>query len=230
MARHILLIEDEMKIARVLELELAHEGYEVTVADNGKTGLDMALRQEWDLILLDLLLPEMNGLDVLREIRAKSDVVPVILLTALDTTADKVTGLDLGANDYVTKPFSYEELSARIRSLMRHFSQPGRQGATYQTDELTVDTKTHTVLRGGQPIKLTPREYDLLVYLLQHKGQVLSRENILSDVWGFDFMGQTNLVDVYIRYLRQKVDKGWKEKLIKTMRGVGYYIREAPPP
>lgn len=231
MAGRILLIEDEEKIARVLELELIHEGYEVETANNGRAGLERALAEEWDLILLDLLLPELGGLEVLRGIRQESAAVPILLLTALDSTTDKVTGLDLGANDYVTKPFSYEELSARIRSLIRHHHKPEQQQkATYQTDELKVETKTHTVIRGEKTIELTPREYDLLVYLLQHKGEVISREKILSDVWGFDFMGQTNLVDVYIRYLRQKIDKGWKEKLIQTMRGVGYFIRETPSP
>jgi DNA-binding response OmpR family regulator len=226
MAGRILLIEDEEKIARVLELELRHENYEVKRASNGREGLQLALSEPWDIILLDIMLPEMSGLEVLQNIREQNAAVPIILLTARDSVQDKVIGLDLGANDYVTKPFVIEELLARIRSLLRTAQLMSDQEECYVIDDLTVDCKSRRVVRSGQPIDLTPREFDLLVYLLQNQETVLTREQILSDVWGYDFAGDTNLVDVYIRYLRQKIDKGFKVKLIHTSRGVGYFIRD----
>lgn len=228
MAARILVIEDEQRIARVLKLELEHEGYTAEVAFNGIDGLQRAIEEEWDLILLDILLPGKNGLDVLTGIRERNAAVPIILLTALDSTEDIVSGLDMGANDYVTKPFSYEELSARIRGLLRHVSQLREETAedVCQVDDLSVNPKTRVVLRDGDEVELTPREFDLLFYLIRSNGEVRSREQILSDVWGYDFAGDTNLVDVYIRYLRLKIDKGRKKKLIHTQRGIGYYVRE----
>jgi DNA-binding response OmpR family regulator len=222
----ILLIEDEEHIARVLKLELEHEGYETATANNGRTGVEQALSGTWDLILLDIMLPELNGLEVLRRIRQSDPFVPVILLTARGTTPDIVSGFGQGANDYVTKPFAVEELLARIRNLL-HLTRARQDEETLWTaGDLTIDCKTRKVTRNDESIELTPTEFDLLLYLVKHKGQVLSREQIISDVWGYDFAGDTNIVDVYIRYLRQKVDKGHSRKLIHTSRGVGYYIEE----
>lgn len=228
MDHRILIIEDEAGIARILELELTHEGYQVAVAGDGIQGSRLAEQAEWSCILLDLQLPGKDGLEVLRHIRALNPLVPVLIMTAREAVRDKVKGLDLGANDYVTKPFDYEELSARIRALIRSSRQGQDQSQTevLQADALLADTRTRTVQREGKGIELTPREFDLLLYLLKNKGEVLSRDKILSEVWGFDFAGQTNLVDVYIRYLRQKIDQGYKKKLIYTSRGVGYSIKE----
>lgn len=223
----VLLVEDERKIARVLELELKHEGYETTVARTGPEGLELAASDRWDVILLDIALPGMSGLELLERIRRTDRTTPVILLTARDSIPDKVSGLDLGANDYVTKPFAIEELMARIRGHIRFSrAQADGDGETLKVDDLTLDTRTRTATRGGKTIELTPREFDLLHYFLKHAGTVLSREQILSDVWGYDFAGDTNLVDVYVRYLRQKIDEGAKMKLIQTSRGVGYYLRD----
>ncbi|MCK1994368.1 response regulator transcription factor [Peribacillus muralis] len=229
MDKRILIIEDEEKIARVLQLELNYEGYRTESAFNGKTGLEKAESEEWDLILLDVMLPELNGIEVLRRYRKKNASTPVILLTARDAVPDKVNGLDHGANDYVTKPFEIEELLARIRACFRTNVQKGQ--AEGNADELTVyDLKlnvgTRDILRQGKKIELTSREFDLLVYLLQNKNQVLSRDQILSHVWGYDFVGDTNVVDVYIRYLRKKVDYPFDLQLIHTYRGVGYSLKE----
>jgi len=169
-------------------------------------------------------LPELSGLDVLRQIRVSNRNVPVILLTARDSVRDKVNGLDLGANDYVTKPFAIEELLARIRSVRRTANIGPEPAERYFIADLCVDNAARRVWRGGRPIELTPREYDLLLYMVQNAGKVLTREQLLSDVWGYDFHGDTNLVDVYIRYLRRKIDYGHKTKLIQTSRGVGYFI------
>lgn len=228
MAGKILIIEDEGRIARVLQLELSHEGYEVKLADNGEEGFRLAVQTEWSCILLDLQLPGMGGFEILKEIRRRDSMVPILIMTARDSLSDKVRGLDEGANDYVTKPFEIEELSARIRALIRMSKQvqePG-EGEVIRVDALTADTRNRSVTREEAPIELTPREFDLLVYLMRNKGTPLSRDKILAEVWGFDFAGETNLVDVYIRYLRQKIDKGFKKKLIHTKRGVGYSIQE----
>jgi DNA-binding response OmpR family regulator len=224
MGARLLLIEDEAKIARVVQLELIHEGYEVTCQTNGKDGLKAAIEEGWDLILLDLMLPGLNGWEVLKAIRASGVRTPVIILTAKDQVEDKVSGLDLGANDYVTKPFSIEELLARIRNMLRLFQAEDTD--SFELYDLTIHSKSRQVYRDNKLIELTPREFDLLLYLITHKEQVLSRDELLSEVWGFDFAGQTNLVDVYIRYLRQKIDKGFPKKLIQTVRGIGYCIRE----
>lgn len=224
MGQRILIIEDEMKIARVLQLELSHEGYQVQLSEDGRKGLEMALSGEWGLILLDIMLPESSGLEVLRKYRQHNKKTPVILLTARDSIPDKVSGLDSGANDYVTKPFVIEELLARIRAILRMAEQQEAEVETIKIVDLHIDLRARKVIRGGERIELTPREFDLLYYLARNKGMVLSREQILSDVWGYDFAGDTNIVDVYIRYLRQKVDKGFENKLIRTSRGVGYSI------
>ncbi len=226
MRGRVLLIEDEDRIARVLELELQHEKYETVRAADGQAGLELALAETWDIILLDIMLPKQDGLEVLRNIREQNCTVPVILLTARDDIKDKVIGLDLGANDYVTKPFAIEELLARMRRLLRVSQVKSQCEESYELDGLSLDCKSRRVTRDQQLIELTPTEYDLLLYLLRNAGIVMTREQILSEVWGYEFAGDTNLVDVYIRYLRQKVDKGFKTKLIHTSRGVGYFVRE----
>jgi DNA-binding response OmpR family regulator len=231
MTKSLLIIEDEDKIARVLELELTYEGYEVELAKTGREGLEKALSNAWDLVLLDIMLPELNGLEVLRRIRNSDLNTPIILITARDATPDKVSGLDLGANDYITKPFEIEEVLARIRSCLRKTNQmeptlESNNQKTLSLNELTVNPITREVIRENNSIELTPKEFDLLIYLLEHKNQVLSREQIINHVWGFDFIGDTNVVDVYVRYLRKKIDYPFKLQLIQTYRGVGYCIKE----
>lgn len=226
MRGQLLIVEDEEKIARVLQLELEHEGYQVNVAYDGKTALKRALLETWDLILLDVMLPEMSGLEVLRRIRQDGSQTPVILLTARNAVPDKVSGLDLGANDYITKPFAIEELLARIRNLLRMRQSGGEPENVYEIDKLSIHPKSRKVVREEKLIDLTPREFDLLLFLVQHQGEVLTREQILSEVWGYDYIGDTNVVDVYIRYLRQKVDKGFPKKLIRTIRGIGYVMSD----
>ena len=225
MAERILLIEDEEKLARMVELELRYEGYEVEKAFDGRTGLELALSGGFDLILLDIMLPALSGMEVLRRLR-KESAVPVIMLTARDTVVDKVSGLDMGADDYVTKPFAIEELLARIRAALR--KRPAREEETERltAGPLVMDTDRHEVTVNGQPVTLTRREFDLLRCLLEHKEKVLTREALLDQVWGFDFAGETNAVDVYIRFLRSKIDEQFGVKLIHTVRGVGYTIRE----
>ncbi|MGI2327397.1 response regulator transcription factor [Planococcus sp. YIM B11945] len=225
MAERILIVEDEKSIARVLELELTFEGYKTGVAHTGAEGLILFREQEWDLVLLDLMLPEIHGLDVLKRIRSSDAGIPVILLTAKSDVKDKVAGLDLGANDYVTKPFEIEELLARIRANLR-LSTGNGQMDIHRFGNLEMNESTRAVSRNGRGIELTPREFDLLLYLLQNAKQVLSREQVLNAVWGYDYFGDTNVIDVYIRYLRKKVDAGESETYIQTVRGVGYVLKE----
>lgn len=224
----ILIIEDERKIARVLTMELEYEGYETSAEYTGVEGLERATREKWDLILLDVMLPGLSGLEVLRRLRNASNNVPVILLTARDSIPDKVTGLDQGANDYITKPFQIEELLARIRACLR-INKTQKNHDTeqiLQVDDLKVFVQAYRVQRADQEIDLTPREFELLLYLLQNKNIVLTREQILNHVWGFDHLGDTNLVDVYIRYVRKKIDYQFEKQLIQTIRGVGYIIKD----
>ena len=227
MAERILLVEDEEKLARMVELELQYEGYEVEKAFDGRAGLDRALSGEFDLVLLDIMLPALSGMEVLRRLRRES-AMPVIMLTARDTVVDKVSGLDMGADDYITKPFAIEELLARIRAALRkrpaQAAEPPRSLLT--AGPLTMDTDRHEVSVNGEGVELTRREFDLLRYLLENKERVISRESLLDHVWGFDFVGETNSVDVYIRFLRSKIDEAFGIKLIHTVRGVGYVIRE----
>jgi len=224
MGAKILLVEDEEKLARFIELELRYEGYSVVKALNGRTGCELALSEPFDLILLDIMLPELNGMEVLRRIR-RSSSVPVIMLTARDSVSDKVSGLDLGADDYVTKPFAIEELLARIRTALRK-SAVKPEGELLTAGRLQLDPRRRTVAFDGRPVELTKREFDLLQYLLLNKGLVLSRETLLENVWDYDFDGGTNTVDVYIRFLRGKIDDVFGCKLIHTVRGVGYVIRD----
>lgn len=228
MAEKVLLIEDEEKLARMVELELQYEGYQVEKALDGRTGLERALSGTFDLILLDIMLPALSGMEVLRRVRRESQV-PVIMLTARDTVVDKVSGLDMGADDYITKPFAIEELLARIRAALRkHPAQAvAEERQLLRAKGLSMDPERHEVTVDGQHVELTQREFDLLRYLLENKEKVISRESLLDNVWGFDFVGETNAVDVYIRFLRSKIDERFGMKLIHTVRGVGYVIREA---
>lgn len=222
----ILVVEDEKKIARVLSLELEYEGYEVTVQGTGMKGLQALEEESFDLVLLDVMLPELSGLEVLRRVRKTNTATPIILITARGSVPDKVSGLDLGANDYITKPFDIEELLARIRAQLRfnHHAQEEKE-IELSIADLTVNEKTREIQRGGQTLELTPREYDLLVHLLKHQQQVLTRDQLLTAVWGFDYFGDTNVVDVYIRYLRKKIDYPFEKQLIHTVRGVGYVMK-----
>ena len=224
MAEKILLVEDEEKLARMVEMELRYEGYQVTKAFDGRSGLEEALSGKHDLVLLDIMLPQLSGMEVLRRLRRESQV-PVIMLTARDSVIDKVSGLDSGADDYITKPFAIEELLARIRAALRKRSS-ARTGAVLSAGPLEMDVDKHSVTVKGQGVELTKKEFDLLRHLLENKGRVLSREALLDSVWGFDFVGETNSVDVYIRFLRSKLDEAFGVKLIHTVRGVGYVIRE----
>ena len=225
MSARILLIEDEEKLARFVELELNYEGYSVTKAFDGRTGSDLACSGGFDLILLDIMLPEINGMEVLRRVRRVS-AVPVIMLTARDGVTDKVAGLALGADDYVTKPFAIEELLARIRVSLRKAAsiQQGDEVLTALT--VRLDVRGRTVSVGDTPVELTKREFDLLHYLMKNKGIVVTRETLLENVWDFDFDGGTNTVDVYVRFLRGKIDEAFGLKLIHTVRGVGYVIKD----
>ncbi|MCM3798910.1 response regulator transcription factor [Caldibacillus thermoamylovorans] len=227
--RSILVVEDEEKIARVLQLELEYEGYNVEKAFDGNDALEKYRSQKWDLILLDVMLPGMSGIELLRKIRNNDPLTPVILLTARGSVADKVSGLDLGANDYVTKPFEMEELLARIRANLRLSLIQNETGESdwIKIGDLKVNEKSREVIRGNHTIELTPREFDLLLYLMKNRGQVLQREQILDAVWGYDFYGDTNVVDVYIRYLRRKIDADQQLPVIHTVRGVGYMVKEA---
>ncbi|WP_026184036.1 response regulator transcription factor [Desulfitobacterium hafniense] len=224
MNQSILIIEDEEKIARFVELELGYEGYSVTKAFDGRTGLELAETGRFDLILLDVMLPKLNGTEVLRRIR-RTSAVPIIMLTARDSVMDKVSGLDSGANDYITKPFAIEELLARIRNALRN-TAPLSSTEVLSASGLELDADRRTVTMRGKPVDLTKREFDLLHFLLKNKGIVLSRESLLENVWGFDFAGDTNAVDVYIRFLRGKIDEVFNLKFIHTVRGVGYVIKD----
>ena len=224
MNQSILIIEDEEKIARFVELELGYEGYNVTKAFDGRTGLELAETGRFDLILLDVMLPKLNGTEVLRRIR-RTSAVPIIMLTARDSVMDKVSGLDSGANDYITKPFAIEELLARIRNALRN-TAPLSSTEVLSASGLELDADRRTVTMRSKPVDLTKREFDLLHFLLKNKGIVLSRESLLENVWGFDFAGDTNAVDVYIRFLRGKIDEVFNLKFIHTVRGVGYVIKD----
>lgn len=225
MAERILLVEDEEKLARMVEMELKYEGYQVEKALDGRKGLELALSGAFDLILLDIMLPQLSGMEVLRRLRRESQV-PVIMLTARDSVVDKVAGLDSGADDYITKPFAIEELLARIRAALRGKNGPGGPGVPLAAGPLVMDVEKHQVAVRGQNVELTKKEFDLLRCLLENKGRVLTREALLDAVWGFDFVGETNSVDVYIRFLRSKLDDVFGVKLIHTVRGVGYVIKE----
>lgn len=219
----ILVVEDEIKLARFLELELLHEGYEVLVAHDGREGLRAALEEKPSLVVLDIMLPVLNGMEVCRRIRHASDI-PVIMLTAKDDTMDKVMGLDLGADDYMTKPFAIEELLARIRAILKRRGGTAAKGQHLTAGDLVIDTERYQVFFRKQPVELTKREFELLKYLVENRNIVLTRDTLLREVWGFDYAGDTNVVDVYIRYLRSKIDQRFDTNLIRTVRGVGYIL------
>jgi DNA-binding response OmpR family regulator len=218
--RKILVVEDDIQIAKVLRLELEHEGFEVEVCGDGASAIERALKGP-DLIILDLLLPRVDGLEVCRRVRRHSSV-PIIMLTAKDAVPDRITGLDTGANDYLAKPFSIEELLARIRVQLRD-REPGERILTIK--DVTLNRDTHEVSRAGRSIGLTAKEFSLLEFLMMYPNKVHTRDEIFNSVWGSDFLGESNLIDVYIRYLRNKVDEGSADKLIQTIRGVGYALR-----
>lgn len=226
MADRILIVEDEEKLARMLELELTYEGYSVRKAFDGRTGLEKALDGQSDLILLDIMLPELSGLEVLRRLQKEGCETPVILLTARDNVADKVSGLDAGANDYVTKPFAIEELLARIRAnLRKKTTAETPKENRLMAEGIEIDPESRSVLVRGESVELTKKEFDLLVCLMEHRGKVLSRDALMDKVWGYGYAGETNTVDVYVRFLRSKIDSKLGRKLIDTVRGVGYAIR-----
>ena len=224
MARNILVVEDDRNISDLIRMYLEKEGFDVRIAYDGGKAVEEFKEKEPDLVLLDIMLPVMDGWTVLKKIR-ESDKTPVIMLTARDSVIDKVSGLDSGADDYITKPFAIEELLARIRAALRK-----RTAAPEETlltaGPLTMNVDKHQVTMKDQPVELTKKEFDLLRQLLENKGRVLTRESLLDSVWGFDFVGETNSVDVYIRFLRSKIDEAFGIKLIHTVRGVGYVIRE----
>ena len=224
MPEKILIVEDEAKLARFVELELTHEGYQVEKSPDGRDGLQKLESGAYDLALLDIMLPGLNGLEVLRRARRTVDT-PVIMLTARDSVMDKVTGLDMGAEDYITKPFEIEELLARIRAALRKATK--RQAASHvlTAGPLALDADRYTASWDGQSIELTHREFTLLKVLMENQGIVMSRSTLMERVWGYDYMGETNIVDVYVRYLRGKIDDVYSVKLIHTVRGVGYVLR-----
>ena len=223
--KDILIIEDDRSIVRILELELTYEGYTFDSAYDGKEGLEKFSSNQYNLILLDLMLPGVSGMEVCRKIR-KTSIVPIIMLTARRDITDKVIGLDLGADDYITKPFEIEELLARIRVGLRHGQTRITESKLITVLDLTINQSTREVLKQEDSIDLTKTEYELLEYLMVNNGQVLTRDQIIEQVWGYDFEGDTNILDVYIRYIRNKIDNPYGTKLIHTIRGVGYILKE----
>ena len=225
--KKILIVEDEQKIARFLELELKYEGYDVAIANNGRDGLEKGRQEDIDLIILDLMLPGLSGIEVCRRLRQTSEV-PIIMLTAKDDISDKVTGLDIGADDYMTKPFAVEELLARIRVLLKRINNNKEKSdcQSLEIGKLKLYKNNYKVEYDGENIELTKKEFELLEFMMMNKNIVLTRDKILDKVWGYDYFGDTNIIDVYIRYLRSKIDQKYNLNLIETVRGVGYIIRE----
>lgn len=224
----VLIIEDEKNLARFVDLELQHEGYETAICHDGRSGLEAALNNDWDVILLDLMLPQLNGLEVCRRIRPVKDT-PIIIMTARDSVMDRVSGLDQGADDYIVKPFAIEELLARLRALFRRIETeeesrlPQQPMVKYR--DLVIEKANRIVRRGDQVIDLTKREYELLLFLMENLNKVMSREVLLDEVWEYKSEVETNVVDVYIRYLRNKIDLPNQESYIQTVRGTGYVMR-----
>jgi len=224
MAERILVIEDEERIAQFVKRGLIYEGYRVDVAYDGSSGLHMAREQLPDLVILDWMLPGLDGLEVCRRLRAASDV-PILMLTAKEDVQDRVTGLDAGADDYLIKPFDFDELLARIRALFRR-AAPSSRPEVLKFADLTLDTGTHRAQRGDRYIDLTAKEYELLELFMRNPRRVLTREMIFDRVWGYDFGGESNIIEVYVRYLRQKTEEKGEPRIIHTVRGVGYVLRE----
>ncbi|MEM8722835.1 MAG: response regulator transcription factor [Cyanobacteria bacterium P01_G01_bin.39] len=224
MTAHILVVEDEAKLAQFIKMELEFEQYQVTHMADGFSGLSAAREIKPDLILLDWMLPGISGPEICRRLRQTGDKVPIILLTAKDEVSDRVTGLDAGADDYVVKPFSIEELLARVRANLRRDTD--EEVDLLQFGDLTLNRSTREIFRGDRLIELTAKEFDLLEYLLSHPRQVLTRDQILERVWGYDFMGDSNIIEVYVRYLRLKLEEQKEPRIIQTVRGVGYVLRD----
>ena len=220
----ILIAEDQKDLNKVLTKKLTAEGYSVDSCFDGEEALDFLNMAQYDGVILDIMMPRLDGLSVVKHMRASGDATPVLFLTARDSVEDKVRGLDLGANDYLVKPFSFEELMARVRALTRKAT--AENSPVYEICDLRLDTGSHSVTRSGKNIKLSAKEFALLEYLLRNKGQVLSREKIENNLWNFDYEGGTNAVDVYIRYLRKKIDEDFSPRLIHTVRGVGYVLKD----
>ena len=225
----VLIVEDERRIARFLQMELEHEGMEAFIEGNGRRAYERIIQESYDIVLLDVMLPDMDGFTICRKVRELSQV-PIIMVTAKDDIEDKVQGLDIGADDYITKPFATPELLARMRVVLRR-REIGDREKELSEEVLSIKNMVmyparHEVMVDSTPVELTKKEYDLLEYLLRNKRSVMTRDQILSNVWGYDYMGDTNVVDVYIRYLRQKIDDRFQEKYIYTMRGVGYVIKD----
>ncbi len=220
----LLVVEDERDLNRVIARRLEKEGYSVDRCFDGEEALDYLVAGEFDAVILDIMLPKYNGLEIVRRMRAAKNQTPVLFLTAKDSISDRVAGLDAGAEDYLVKPFAFEELLARIRVMTR--KSAGNHTNIFEIADLSMDVAAHTVTRGGQSIALSAKEFDILEYLLRNKGLVLSREKIENHIWNFDYAGGTNVIDVYIRYLRKKIDDPFTQKLIHTIRGKGYVLRE----
>ena len=225
-APHLFIVEDEWKIARFLQLELEHEGFTTSIEANGRHALERIVQEDFDLVLLDVMLPEMDGIEICRRVRELSDI-PIIMVTAKGELDDKVAGLNIGADDYLTKPFAIQELLARIRAALRKHQAPETpDGERLTCKNLVLYPSRYEVTVNGEEIHLTKKEYSLLEYLLRNKRNVLTRDQILQEVWGYDYAGDTNVVDVYIRYLRAKIDERFNDKYIYTVRGVGYVIKD----
>ena len=225
--KKIMIVEDEKRIARFLQMELEHEGFETESEENGRRAYERIVQEQYDLVLLDIMLPDMDGLEVCRRVREISDV-PIIMLTAKDDIEDKVSGLDIGADDYITKPFAIQELLARVRAAIRiHKTNEmgNRDERVLAVKDLVLYPGRYEVRVKGELVELTKKEYSLLEYMLRNKPNVLTRDQILQEVWGYDYVGDTNVVDVYIRYLRAKIDERFDDKYIHTVRGVGYAIK-----
>lgn len=220
----VLIIEDEIKIATFMKNGLKQERYEVDLETNGRDGLEIAMNTQYDLILLDVMLPGMNGIDILKELRANNYNVPIILISALDSTEDRVNGLDFGADDYISKPFSFDELAARIRAILRRTQK--HKSTKLHAGELTLDTVTHLAYRDNKEIELTTKEYSLLMFLMIHKNKVLTRNSITQNVWREDIDKDSNVIDVYIKKLRSKVEKKGTRPTIQSIRSVGYRLRD----
>lgn len=222
----LLVVEDEIYLLDILKKRLQKEHYSVDACEDGEEAWDYIRVTQYDGIVLDIMLPGIDGIEILRRMRKEGNHTPVLLLTARDSIEDRVAGLDVGADDYLVKPFAFEELLARIRVMLRRQNAVRPQEEVYHLADLSVDCKKHEVTRGGRIIDLSAREFALLEYLIRNQGVVLSREQIEEHIWSYDYMGSSNMVDVYIRYLRRKIDEGQEKKLIQTVRGTGYVLRE----
>jgi DNA-binding response OmpR family regulator len=223
---HILVVEDEERLARLLRRILTGERHTVDLAHDGISGRDLALSNNYDAIILDVMLPDMDGMEICRQMRAEQVTTPVLMLTARGAVEDRVTGLNVGADDYLVKPFVVKELVARVNALLRRRDRHFEMNSHLSVGDLTLDLVSHEARRTGRLIELTAKEYSLLEYLMRHPNQVLSRDQIISSVWGYDTEALSNVVDIYIHFLRDKVDKGFSHSLIKTVRGLGYKIVE----